>query len=63
MPPALHDPTRCPPPPHPVAHPRRLELSRGDLRAVKALLEKAQGLCDKGGDWERKNKLKVRRLS
>lgn len=37
----------------------RLELSRGDLRAVKAGLEKARGLCDKGGDWERKNKLKV----
>lgn len=36
-----------------------LELSRGDLRAVKAGLEKARGLCDKGGDWERKNKLKV----
>ncbi|KAL4427712.1 hypothetical protein ABPG75_001801 [Micractinium tetrahymenae] len=37
----------------------RLELSRGDWRAVKAGLEKARGLCDKGGDWERKNKLKV----
>ncbi|KAI3429495.1 hypothetical protein D9Q98_005584 [Chlorella vulgaris] len=37
----------------------RLELSRGDWRAVKAGLEKAQLLCDKGGDWERKNKLKV----
>lgn len=37
----------------------RLELSRGDLPAVKAGLEKARALCDKGGDWERKNKLKV----
>jgi hypothetical protein len=39
--------------------PCRLELSRGDLAAVKAGLDKARGLCDKGGDWERKNKLKV----
>lgn len=39
----------------------RLELSRGDLAAVRAGLDKARGLCDKGGDWERKNKLKVRR--
>ena len=38
---------------------RRLELSRGDWRRVKALLEAARGLCGKGGDWERKNKLKV----
>jgi hypothetical protein len=38
---------------------RRLELSRGDWRAVKAGLDKARGLCAKGGDWERKNKLKV----
>lgn len=37
----------------------RLELSRGDWGAVKAGLEKARGLCEKGGDWERKNKLKV----
>ncbi|EFN60012.1 hypothetical protein CHLNCDRAFT_55933 [Chlorella variabilis] len=37
----------------------RLELSRGDWGAVKAGLDKARGLCDKGGDWERKNKLKV----
>lgn len=37
----------------------RLELSRGDWRAVKAGLDKARSLCDKGGDWERKNKLKV----
>jgi hypothetical protein len=43
----------------PLGH--RLELSRGDWRAVKAGLEKAQLLCDKGGDWERKNKLKVGR--
>lgn len=39
----------------------RLELSRGDWGAVKAGLDKARGLCDKGGDWERKNKLKVGR--
>ena len=45
-------------PPTPAAA-RRLELSRGDWRAVKAGLDKARGLCTKGGDWERKNKLKV----
>ncbi|PRW60726.1 26S proteasome non-ATPase regulatory subunit 6-like protein [Chlorella sorokiniana] len=37
----------------------RLELSRGDLPAVKDQLEQAKVLCGKGGDWERKNKLKV----
>eukprot|EP00967_Tisochrysis_lutea_P123153 scaffold204586_cov19-Tisochrysis_lutea.AAC.3 len=31
----------------------------GDWHAVKDLLAKAQRLCDSGGDWERKNKLKV----
>ena len=30
-----------------------------DWHAVKELLAKAQRLCDNGGDWERKNKLKV----
>lgn len=47
-------------PPLPRAPCCSLELSRCDWRAVKAGLEKARGLCDKGGDWERKNKLKVR---
>ena len=31
-----------------------------DWRGVKKLLAKAKLLCDQGGDWERKNKLKVR---
>ncbi len=26
---------------------------------MKALVARAQTLCDEGGDWERKNKLKV----
>ena len=30
-----------------------------DWRGVKKLLAKAKMLCDQGGDWERKNKLKV----
>ncbi len=30
-----------------------------DWRGVKKLLAKAKTLCDQGGDWERKNKLKV----
>ena len=30
-----------------------------DWRGVKKLLTKAKLLCDAGGDWERKNKLKV----
>jgi hypothetical protein len=31
-----------------------------EWREVKKLLGKAKTLCDQGGDWERKNKLKVR---
>ena len=37
----------------------RLDISRGDWRAVKAGLAHARDLCAKGGDWERKNKLQV----
>jgi len=37
----------------------RLDISRGDWVAVKAGLEHAAALCAKGGDWERKNKLRV----
>uniref|UniRef100_A0A7S3VTM2 26S proteasome regulatory subunit RPN7 n=1 Tax=Dunaliella tertiolecta TaxID=3047 RepID=A0A7S3VTM2_DUNTE len=37
----------------------RLCMYYGDWHAVKDLLAKAQRLCDSGGDWERKNKLKV----
>ncbi len=37
----------------------RLDMALGDWQAVKRGLEHARTLCDKGGDWERKNKLKV----
>lgn len=37
----------------------RLDLSRRDWRSFKQGLEEATRLCAKGGDWERKNKLKV----
>ena len=39
---------------------RRLLMLYEDWREVKKLLAKAKQLCDSGGDWERKNKLKVR---
>ena len=37
----------------------RLDISRGDWHAVKDGIERAEALCAKGGDWERKNRLKV----
>mmetsp|Transcript_24714 Transcript_24714/g.53924 ORF Transcript_24714/g.53924 Transcript_24714/m.53924 type:complete len:389 (+) Transcript_24714:125-1291(+) len=37
----------------------RLLMFYEDWRGVKKLLAKAKALCDDGGDWERKNKLKV----
>jgi 26S proteasome regulatory subunit N7 len=37
----------------------RLNILYSDWHAVKANLKAAQLLCDEGGDWERKNKLKV----
>lgn len=37
----------------------RLCMFHGDWHGVKEQLAKAQRLCDSGGDWERKNKLKV----
>lgn len=37
----------------------RLELSLGQWHSVKDLIDKAKQLCDKGGDWERKNRLRV----
>jgi 26S proteasome regulatory subunit N7 len=37
----------------------RLLMFYEDWRGVKKLLAKAKLLCDQGGDWERKNKLKV----
>lgn len=37
----------------------RLDLALGDWAGYKKELDKAWDLCGKGGDWERKNKLKV----
>jgi len=36
-----------------------LEMSLSNWHAVKAKLDQAKSLCDKGGDWERKNRLRV----
>eukprot|EP01024_Parvocaulis_polyphysoides_P004681 TRINITY_DN1116_c0_g1_i1.p1 TRINITY_DN1116_c0_g1~~TRINITY_DN1116_c0_g1_i1.p1 ORF type:complete len:409 (-),score=46.66 TRINITY_DN1116_c0_g1_i1:179-1405(-) len=37
----------------------RLEIFYGKWHEIKKSLEKARLLCDQGGDWERKNRLKV----
>ncbi|KAI8462724.1 MAG: 26S proteasome subunit RPN7-domain-containing protein [Monoraphidium minutum] len=37
----------------------RLQILYEDWHAVKRLLAKAKGICEAGGDWEHKNKLKV----
>ena len=37
----------------------RLDIAAGDWHAVKASLKSAAELCENGGDWERKNRLKV----
>lgn len=37
----------------------RLHIAHGDWYAVKAGIERAQELCAQGGDWERKNRLRV----
>lgn len=37
----------------------RLDIAAGDWHAVKAGLKSAAELCENGGDWERKNRLKV----
>ncbi|KAG2497130.1 hypothetical protein HYH03_004721 [Edaphochlamys debaryana] len=37
----------------------RLQMLYGDWRKLKTLVARAQALCEEGGDWERKNKLKV----
>lgn len=37
----------------------RLFMFYGDWKGIKELLTKVQSLCDDGGDWERKNRLKV----
>lgn len=39
--------------------PCRLDIAAGDWHAVKAGLKHAKELCEGGGDWERKNRLKV----
>jgi 26S proteasome regulatory subunit N7 len=38
----------------------RLEILYGNWVAVKDLITTAKALCDKGGDWEKKNRLMVR---
>ncbi|KAL3137087.1 hypothetical protein ABBQ32_006672 [Trebouxia sp. C0010 RCD-2024] len=35
------------------------DIAFGDWHAVKQQIDKAKKLCDEGGDWERKNRLKV----
>ena len=37
----------------------RLDIAAGKWHEVKAGLKKAKELCEEGGDWERKNRLKV----
>lgn len=37
----------------------RLAMFYNEWHTVKALLTSAQQLCEDGGDWERKNRLKV----
>ena len=39
--------------------PCRSDIAFGDWHAVKQQIDKAKKLCDEGGDWERKNRLKV----
>lgn len=53
-----------PTPPPLLAHARthrRLFIFYGDWHGLKELLGRAESLCEEGGDWERKNRLKVRR--
>jgi hypothetical protein len=48
-------------PPSPPGHlPYRLNILFSDWHTVKQLLARAKQLCESGGDWEHKNKLKVR---
>ena len=37
----------------------RLDMALGDWRAVRAGLSATDALCEQGGDWERKNRLRV----
>lgn len=37
----------------------RIYMAQGDWHAIKKEMERADGLCAQGGDWERKNRLKV----
>lgn len=41
----------------------RLDMALGDWRSVRAGLEKAEKLCEQGGDWERKNRIRVYRAA
>lgn len=36
-----------------------MDIASGDWRKVSTGLDKAKNLADEGGDWERKNRLKV----
>ena len=45
--------------PYPVSALCRMDIAAGDWRKVSAGLEKAEALVADGGDWERKNRLKV----
>lgn len=48
---------------HTHATHHRLQILYEDWHAVKRLLAKAKTICEAGGDWEHKNKLKVRPCS
>lgn len=37
----------------------RSAIASGKWHSVKQHIEKAKKLCEEGGDWERKNRLKV----
>ena len=61
---AAHVPTCPPEPPHPLASlpPRaqmRLGIALSDWKLARAMLAVAKDLNEKGGDWDRRNRLKV----
>lgn len=41
----------------------RLEILLGNWTDIKTLLDDAKQVCDKGGDWEKKNRLMVRHIA
>ena len=43
----------------PCAVLHRSDIAFGNWHNVKQHIEKAKKLCEEGGDWERKNRLKV----